>query len=261
MSFELVTYRIEQIADVIGGGTPSTKREDFYGGDIPWITPKDLSGYSDVFISNGARNITELGLKSSSARTLPKNSILFTSRAPIGYVAIAEKEVSTNQGFKSLIPKSNLLDYKFAYYMMKYYAPRIEAIASGSTFKEVSGSVVKNFEVTIPKCLKAQREIAETLFSLDEGIQNNTRMNQILEKIAQRIFKSWFIDFDPVKANAEGVPFSDLSPDIQSLFPSELVESEMGLIQKGWEEANWRRSNMCWWSNSKHLKYRLLGRW
>ena len=92
------TLKISDVAEVIGGGTPSSKREDYYGGHISWLTPKDLSGYSDKYISGGERSITEDGLKNSSAKILPKDSVLITSRAPIGYVAIASKPLATNQG-------------------------------------------------------------------------------------------------------------------------------------------------------------------
>src|SRR5690606_8782241 len=100
---------ISDLADVIGGGTPSTKVEEYYcENGIPWLSPKDLSGYDWRYISRGAKDITELGLKKSSAKLMPKGTVLFSSRAPIGYVAITENEISTNQGFKSLVPKSGV---------------------------------------------------------------------------------------------------------------------------------------------------------
>ena len=106
---------IGEIAEIIGGGTPSTKNEDNFGGDIPWITPKDLSDHNEMYISKGERSITKIGLENSSAKLLPANSILFTSRAPIGYVALAKNEITTNQGFKSLVLKDDN-DPKFFYY-------------------------------------------------------------------------------------------------------------------------------------------------
>lgn len=235
MASSWITCKISDVAEVVGGGTPSTKNAAYYGGDISWITPKDLSGYTEQYICKGERNITPLGLEKSSAKLLPKGAILFSSRAPIGYVAIAENPLSTNQGFKSIVPKDGKLDSLFGYYLMKYYASEIERHASGSTFKEVSGSVVKNFDIKLPSCISMQKSIASILSSVDEKIANNTAMNQTLEKIAQRIFKSWFIDFDPVKANKEGVAFDGLSPEIQALFPSEFEESELGMIPKGWK--------------------------
>ncbi len=141
---------ISDIADVIGGGTPSTKVEEYFCKDgISWLSPKDLSGYEWKYISKGATDITELGLKQSSAKLMPKGSVLFSSRAPIGYVAIAENEVSTNQGFKSLVPINGMCS-EYLFYFLKQNINDIEAIATGSTFKEVSGTALKNFEILIP---------------------------------------------------------------------------------------------------------------
>ncbi len=141
---------VSDLADVVGGGTPSTKVEEYYcENGIPWLSPKDLSGYDWRYISKGAKDITELGLKKSSAKLMPKGTVLFSSRAPIGYVAIAENEVSTNQGFKSLVPKSGVPS-EFLFQFLKANVSAIEAIASGSTFKEVSGTAIKDFTILNP---------------------------------------------------------------------------------------------------------------
>jgi len=236
-------YKIGDFADVIGGGTPSTKIQEYYGGEIPWITPKDLSNHLSKYVERGERNITELGLAKSSAKLLPKGSVLFTSRAPIGYVAIAKNKVSTNQGFKSLICNETIADNEYIYYLLKSKVSEIESIATGSTFKEVSGSVLKNFIVKLPP-LPIQKKIAHILSTLDEKIELNRKMNETLEAMAQAIFKSWFVDFDPVHAKARAKTKADLetqakklgiTPEILELFPSEFEESELGMIPKGWE--------------------------
>ena len=103
-----------EIGIVVSGGTPSTKITQFWGGDVPWVTPADLSNYKNKYISKGNRNISQKGLDGSSAKLLPKGSILFSSRAPIGYVVISENAITTNQGFKNLIPTKSLYsDYIF----------------------------------------------------------------------------------------------------------------------------------------------------
>lgn len=99
---EKICRRISEIGTVVGGGTPSTKNPDYWGGDIPWISPKDLTDYKSVYISKGENFLTEKGLKSGT-RLLPKNTLLFSSRAPIGYVALAANPICTNQGFKSIV--------------------------------------------------------------------------------------------------------------------------------------------------------------
>lgn len=191
-----IRVKISDIGEVVGGATPSTKNEQFYNGDISWITPKDLSDFKGRFISRGERNITQQGLESCSTRLLPKNTILFSSRAPIGYVAIAKKNMCTNQGFKSVIPNEKI-DYMFLYYLLKYNKDRIEAMGSGTTFKEVSGSTMRNIEVEIPRSITEQKKIANILDAIDSKIENNQKINSNLEQQAQAIFKSWFVDYEP----------------------------------------------------------------
>lgn len=141
---------LSNLGTIVGGATPSTKDSSNYeNGSIAWITPKDLSTYTERFISHGERNITEKGLKSCSAQLMPPNSILFTSRAPIGYIAIAKNEVCTNQGFKSIVPNKDT-DFMFLYYLLRYNKDNIENLGSGTTFKEVSGSTMRNVPVKVP---------------------------------------------------------------------------------------------------------------
>jgi len=203
---------LADLGDIVGGGTPSTKNESYYGGDVAWITPKDLSTFQKRFITRGERNITAEGLKNSSARLMPKHSVLFTSRAPVGYVAIAEDEICTNQGFKSIVP-NEYTDYLFLYYLLVHNRQRIENMGSGTTFKEVSGSVMKQIEVTVPAKKEEQRAIAKILGSLDDKIENNKKINHHLEQMARAIFKSWFVDFEPwggvMPADWREVEFSD----------------------------------------------------
>lgn len=187
--------KLGDVCEVIGGGTPSTKNDDFWNGDIPWLTPKDLSGYNNRYISRGERNITQLGLQNSSARMLPKGTVLLTSRAPIGYVAIAQNEICTNQGFKSIILKKGYYP-EFFYYLLKNNIDYIVNMGSGSTFAEISGTQVKNLEFSIPP-LDVQKKIAGVLGALDDKIELNNKINDNLEQQAQALFKSWFVDFEP----------------------------------------------------------------
>lgn len=187
--------KLGNISEVIGGGTPSTKNYDFWNGNIPWLTPKDLSGYNNRYISRGERNITKLGLQNSSARMLPKGAVLLTSRAPIGYIAIAENDVCTNQGFKSIVLKDGYCP-EFFYYLLRNNIDYIVGMGSGSTFAEISGTQVKNLEFTVPP-LDIQKKIAGVLGALDDKIELNNRINNNLEQQAQALFKSWFVDFEP----------------------------------------------------------------
>lgn len=187
---------ISDLGTVVGGATPSTrKRENYVGGTIPWITPKDLSGVSRRFISHGERNITQQGLESCSAQLLPPETVLFSSRAPIGYVAIAEKELCTNQGFKSIIPNKDT-DFMFLYYLLKFNKDKIEGYGSGTTFKEVSGASMRKIEVSVPELKEEQRRIARVLSIIDTKIENNTLINDNLEKQAKILYDYWFTQFD-----------------------------------------------------------------
>ena len=184
---------LSDLGTVVGGATPSTKDSSNYeNGSIAWITPKDLSTHTERFISHGERNITEKGLKSCSAQLMPPNSVLFTSRAPIGYIAIASNEVCTNQGFKSIVPNKDT-DFMFLYYLLKYNKDNIENLGSGTTFKEVSGSTMQKVPVRVPP-LPTQQKIAAILSSLDDKIELNNKINTNLEQQAQALFKNWFVD-------------------------------------------------------------------
>ena len=146
-------WKLGTVADlgtVIGGSTPSKKVDAYYTDHgIAWITPKDLSLDRSKFFYHGETDITNLGLSNSSATIMPPGTVLFSSRAPIGYIAIAANELCTNQGFKSVVPKKTI-GTAFVYCFLKANLPTIENMASGSTFKEVSGSIMKSVPATIP---------------------------------------------------------------------------------------------------------------
>lgn len=140
---------LSEIGDIVGGATPSKSNEDYYTENgISWITPKDLSINKNKFIDKGETDITELGYSKCSAKLMPKGSVLFSSRAPIGYIAIAKKELCTNQGFKSVVPK--YAGTAFIYFYLKNNVSNIESMASGSTFKEASGTLMKSLKVIVP---------------------------------------------------------------------------------------------------------------
>lgn len=200
---EWIECTLDKLGEIVGGATPSTKCEDYYGGSIPWITPKDLSSFKGRYITSGERNITEKGLASCSAQMMPKDAVLFTSRAPIGYVAIASQSVCTNQGFKSIVVNEKA-DPLFVYYLLKYNKDAIEAMGSGTTFKEVSGKTMRAVKVRIPLDVSYQKRIAAVLDSLDTKIENNERINDNLQQQAAALFSSLYD-----RTNTE-VRFTDL---------------------------------------------------
>ena len=170
---------ISDLGTVVGGSTPSKAKPEYYTeSGIAWITPKDLSINKSKFVSHGENDITELGLKNSSAAIMPEGTVLFSSRAPIGYIAIAAGEVTTNQGFKSVVPKPEI-GTPFVYFFLKNTLPVIEGMASGSTFKEVSGSTMKNVPAVIPD--------AETLAKFSDFCAPIFAQQRILEEQNQSL--------------------------------------------------------------------------
>ena len=176
---------------VMSWSTPSTKEELYRDWDISWITPKDLSNYNERYITEGERNITEAWVKNSSAQILPPNTILFSSRAPIWYVAIAKKELTTNQGFKNIICDEKESHYLFFYYWLKYRSEYIEKISSGSTFTEASAAIMRSLPIHLPP-LPEQQAIAAVLSSFDDKIELLRAENQTLEQMGQELFKERF---------------------------------------------------------------------
>lgn len=175
---------------VVGGSTPSKKRSEYYTEHgIAWITPKDLSINKSKFIAHGENDITELGLKNSSASIMPEGTVLFSSRAPIGYIAIAAGEVTTNQGFKSVVPKPEIAT-GYVYYFLKHNLPTIEGMASGSTFKEVSASTMKSVPAIVPdkRTLMKFNDFCTPIFAQQKKLEEESRVlaelrNTLLPKL------------------------------------------------------------------------------
>lgn len=181
-----VWVRLGGVTQVIGGGTPSTSKKEYYdGGTISWLSPVDLSNYNDIYISHGNKMITLEGLNNSSAKLLPKDTVCLTSRAPIGYVAIAENELSTNQGFKSFLPSPTYLA-RFLYWYLKGNKELLESKASGTTFLELSASKAATIEFPLPPLSEQQRivERIEELFAkLDEAKE---RLQEVADSFVVR---------------------------------------------------------------------------
>lgn len=153
--------KIKDVCKVVSGSTPKTSKPEYWGGDILWITPKDLSNFKGVVISDTKRKITKEGYKSCSATLVPKGTVLMSSRAPIGYLVIAGKEICTNQGFKSFIC-SDELNNRYLYYFLKGIVPELKQKGSGTTFNELSKSKAEQIEIPIPP-LPIQEAIVKKL--------------------------------------------------------------------------------------------------
>lgn len=208
MASEWKECTLAELGEIVGGATPSTKDERNYGGDIAWITPKDLSTLKGRFIAHGERNITEKGLNSCSTQMMPANAVLFSSRAPIGYVAIAKNPVCTNQGFKSIVANADN-DPMFLYYLLKYNKDAIKAMGSGTTFKEVSGSTMRGIRVRVPVSKAEQQRIASVLAAIDSKIENNDKINDNLEQQASVLVEQYFESVSSIVPFAEIMSFEN----------------------------------------------------
>ena len=181
--------RLDEIADVVGGSTPSKAKPEYYTQKgIAWLTPKDLSNHPAVYTSRGEIDITEEGYNSTSTKLMPKGTVLFTSRAPIGYISIALNDICTNQGFKSLVPKK--AGTCSLYCFLKYVTPEIENKSTGSTFKEASGSLMKSLQVIIPeqKDFEEFEAIVSPLFArIESWEKENSRLSLLRDTLLPRL--------------------------------------------------------------------------
>lgn len=206
MDVNMKEYKLSEIALIENGGTPSTEISDYWNGDIPWITPFDLSKTKSKWIRYGERNISKAGISSSNAKLVPERSILVSTRAPIGYIVMNEIPASTNQGMKSVIPNSDLVYPDYLYYLLKTKVKSMNLKAGGTTFKEISTTTFKGLKVELPN-LETQRAIGHKLSKLDEKIELNNSLINILEKYSQHLFHKWFISFNFPDIN--GNPYKD----------------------------------------------------
>lgn len=221
-----------EIAEVVGGGTPRTNDpSNFENGTIPWVTPADLSGYISKKIGHGSRYITEKGLSSSSARLLPAGTVLFTSRAPIGYVAIASNPISTNQGFKSFVLKEGILP-DYVYWYLKGSKDLAESLASGTTFLELSGAKAKQLPIPLAP-LDQQKlivaEIEKQFSRLDEAFAGLKRVKANLKRYKASV----------LKAAVEGKlteEWRKAHPNVET--GAELLKRILAERKKKWEEKN-----------------------
>ncbi|MFT7072636.1 MAG: type I restriction enzyme S subunit [Patiriisocius sp.] len=225
-------YKVEDICiKVTSGGTPNTRKDEYYGGNIPWVRTQEVN-FNRLYETD--IKITEEGLNNSSAKWIPKDSIIIAMYgATAGKVAINKIPVTTNQACCNLIVDEKEADYRFIYYNILSRFSSIANMAIGGAQQNLNAGMIKNLAIKLPN-LPTQTAIAEILSSLDDKIELNNKINQELENLAQTLFKQWFIDFefpanlvDPALSGDEGYKSSG----------GEMVDSELGEIPKGWEVA------------------------
>lgn len=204
----------EVITEVGSGGTPPTEKVELWGGTILWLTPKELTAEDSYrYLTSTERTITSKGLE-KAGRLWPSGTVMLTKRAPVGYVAINQIPMATNQGILNFRCGKGLYP-EFLYYWLLGNTLYLDAVANGSTFPELYPSDLFEFEICLPP-LPEQRAIAHILGTLDDKIELNRRMNQTLEAMAQALFKSWFVGFEPFRDQG-------------------MQDSSLGEIPVGWE--------------------------
>ena len=219
-----LSCKIKDLCERIGsGGTPSRKNKSYYNlGNIKWLKTKELD---DIKIYDTEEKITEEGLKKSSAKLYPKDTIVMAMYgATVGKLGIIKEEMCTNQACCNMVVDSNKCNYKFLYYSLLYNRESIINLANGAAQQNLSVGVIGDYEINLPS-LEEQEKIADILSSLDDKVELNNEMNKTLEEMAQSIFKRWFVDFE--FPNEDGKPYKSSG--------GEMVDSELGMIPKGWE--------------------------
>lgn len=272
-------YKLSEVGKIVSGATPKTSEPKYYGGEIPWLTPADLSGYGRKYISHGSRNITQMGYDSCSTQIMPAGTVLFSSRAPIGYVAIAQNPICTNQGFKSIVPNENV-NSEFLYYQLKYLRSQIQDMGSGTTFKEISAKKLGEVQVVLPELDEQERIVGriEELFSeLDNAVETLEKAKRQLAVYRQAVLKRAFegnysaywrkhqpndsvqIDFDSIRKNNpiykdtlgddEKIPL-DIPPNWLSIRIGDIFDVEVGATPSRRKAEYWN-GNIPWVSSGE----------
>ena len=232
-----VTRRIGEIGRIVTGKTPPTKDKGNFGGPYPFITIPDLDGRA--VIDQTARTLSAKGASVVKSSLLPPGAVLMSCIATIGKCGITTEPSFTNQQINSVIVDDKT-DSRFLYYVFTQLGHELEvAGGGGSIYTNVSKTRFSNIEITLPSDISEQRAIAHILGTLDDKIELNRRMNETLEEMARAIFKSWFVDFDPVRAKMDGSwrrgeSLPGMPAEMYDLFPERLVDSELGEIPEGW---------------------------
>lgn len=223
---------IKDVGIVITGKTPSTQNPEYFGGNTPFITPRDMDGRR--FIDKSERYLTKYGVDSVKNAFVPKNSVLVSCIGSMGKVSIAGNDCITNQQINSVIVNEVKCNFKYLYYDLSLRKEEIQSKASGSAQPILNKTDFSNLTILLPP-LDEQKAIAHILGTLDDKIELNRKMNETLEAMARAIFKSWFVDFDPVRAKMDGRQPYGMDTETAALFPDSFEDSELGKIPKGWK--------------------------
>ena len=277
------TSKLSDVIEIIGGGTPKRSENKYWNGDIPWLSVADFNN-DFRYVNDSIEHITELGLQKSSTKLLDKDHLIISARGTVGCLAQLSVPMAFNQSCYGLNGKEGILDNGFLYYFLKNNISELKQKTHGAVFDTITRDTFEHIQISYPD-LDTQKEIAKNLGSFDDKIQLNTQINQTLEQIAQALFKSWFVDFDPVRAKAQALSdglsleqaelaamqaisgktpeeltaLSQTQPDryaelaeTAKAFPCEMVEVDGVEVPKGWEQST--LSEICEMQNGYAFK-------
>lgn len=260
------TSKLSDVIEIIGGGTPKRSENKYWNGDIPWLSVADFNN-DFRYVNDSIEHITELGLQKSSTKLLDKDHLIISARGTVGCLAQLSVPMAFNQSCYGLNGKEGIIDNGFLYYFLKNNISELKQKTHGAVFDTITRDTFEHIQISYPD-LGTQKEIAKILGSFDDKIQLNTQINQTLEQIAQALFKSWFVDFDPVRAKVQALSdglsleqaelaamqaisgktpeeltsLSQAEPDryaelaeTAKAFPCEMVEVDGVEVPKGWE--------------------------
>jgi type I restriction enzyme S subunit len=235
MSFEWRSTTIGDVCSrVFSGGTPTSTNASYYdGGTIPWLRTKEVN-YGKIY--NTEEHITELGFENSSAKLVPVDSVIvamYGNGDTAGRVAVNKVPLTTNQACCNLVVDTNKADYRFVYYYLMGQYKALVDLKNGGAQQNLNGQLIKAFPIALPS-IEEQVEISTILELIDDRITLLRETNTTLEAIAQALFKSWFVDFDPVHAKMQGRAPEGMDEATAALFPDSFEESELGDVPKGW---------------------------
>jgi type I restriction enzyme S subunit len=216
--------QLEEVAAIMSGGTPSRDKADFWGHDIPWVTPTDITNTPGRYLHDTFEGLSHLGLSSSSASLLPAGTILMTSRATVGDLRIAEREVCTNQGFKSLVPKK--IEALFLFYQMQENREAYKVYGIGSTFLEVNKKDTGRFNILVPNDLQVQQKIGRILDTIDQTIEKTEALIHKYQQIKAGLMHDLFTR--GLTAGGKLRPPREQAPELYQ-------ETPIGWIPKEWE--------------------------
>lgn len=231
-------FKLSDILTLIGGGTPKTSNPQFWGGDIPWLSVVDFNN-DNRYVGTTEKTITKEGLENSSTKILPKGALILSARGTVGALAQLSKPMAFNQSCYGIVAKECTTN-DFLYYLLKNIVHDLQAKGHGSVFNTITRDTFDTIEIDLPP-LDEQKRIAEVLGAFDDKIELLQKQNKTLEEMAKATFKSWFVDFDVVRAKQKGLPKADimreyhLTEELYDLFPSSFADSPLGPILSGWE--------------------------